>query len=246
VPPPSGPSPSGWGPPPASPVERVRAAYQRRAATDYVFEQPGLNIFLTGITCGIFGIYLFYQLMRRDRDHNQRRLELLDAANALAWEQANERGLADELRPTFERVAVQLEVLRRLTREFRDPVIWVVIDVLARGLAMIVGFVFIDQDLDAHDRAEGAIEADLSTIYGRLGYPLPSADPSRVKGRHNYGGRIVAAIFTCGIYLLWWTYDMQVEGNRHLETNWVWDDALAGAVGSMPGAGATGAGATTS
>jgi hypothetical protein len=218
-----------------SPGERVRAAYQRRAETDYIFESPGLNVFLTIITCGIWGFYLLYQLMRRDRDHNQRRLELLEAANAFAWEQASQQGLADELRPQFERVASQLEVLRRLTREFRDPVIWVVLAVFANSIAEIVAFIFIDQDLDTHDRAECAIEADLAAIYQRLGYTLPGADSGRVKGKHNYVGRIIATLASCGIYGLWWVYDMQVEGNRHLETNWVWDDALANVVaGTSP------------
>jgi hypothetical protein len=221
------------------PAARVRAAYDRRAHADYVFTGPGLNIFLTIITCGIFGFYLFYQLMRRDRDHNQRRLELLDAANAYAWEQATNRGLADELRPAFERVAGSLGTLQRLTREFRDPTIWVVIDIVGGsvnliypGIAEIVGFVFIDQDLDAHDRAEVAIEADLAQIYGRLGPTLPSPDPARVKGKHNYGGRIAASVITCGIYLFWWLHDMQVEGNRHLEGNWPFEDALVAAVGT--------------
>jgi hypothetical protein len=220
-----------------SSAARVQAAYDRRAQSDYVFTGPGLNVFLTIITCGIFGFYLFYQLMRRDRDHNQRRLELLDAANAYAWEQATSRGLADELRPAFERVASSLATLQRLTREFRDPTLWVILAVLAGtahlmfpGIAEIVGFCFIDQDLDVHDRAEGAIEAELAAIYARLGVTLPSPDPARVKGKHNYGGRVIASLFTCGIYLFWWVYDMQVEGNRHVEGNWPFEDSLVAAV----------------
>ena len=59
---------------------------------------------------------------------------------------------------------------------------------------------FIDQDLDTHDRAEGAIEAELAEIFGRLGASLPAPDPSRVKGRHNYAARIIVTIVTCGVY----------------------------------------------
>jgi hypothetical protein len=214
-------------------VERVRIAYQERAQTDYYFSQPGLNIFLSVITCGIFGLYIFYQLMRRDRDHNRRRYEMLNAANTFAWEQANARGLTDELRPAFEQSATQLEQLQRLTTEFRDPVVWLVLTILARGIAEFAGFIFIDQDLDAHDRAEGMIEDQLAAIYARLGQPLPAPDSSRVKGRHNYVGRVIATIFTCGLYAFWWEFDMMVEGNRHLEANWPWDDALAGAVQAL-------------
>ena len=224
------------------PAARVRAAYAQRQQSDYYFTGPGLNVFLTIITCGIFGFFLFYQLMRRDRDHNRRRLDLLDGANAFAWEQATERGLADELRPAFERIAASLEILRRLTTEFRDPTIWVVIDIVAAGarligagIAQIIGFILIDQDLDTHDRAEGAIEADLSAIYARLDVALPAPDPARVKGRQNYVARVVVSIVTCGVYSLWWIYDMQVEGNRHLEANWPFDDAVVGAVDALGG-----------
>ena len=235
TPPPSAVPPAAWEPPVLPPAARVRAAYDQRQQADYYFSAPGMNVFLTVITCGIFGLYLFYQLMRRDRDHNRRRLDLLDGANAFAWEQATQRGLADELRPAFERVAASLQVLRRLTTEFRDPVIWVVIDVVARGIAQIVGFILIDQDLDTHDRAEGAAEADLTAIYARLGVALPAPDPARVKGPQNYVARIIVTLVTCGIYVFWWIYDMQVDGNRHLETNWPFDDAIAGAVQMLSG-----------
>ena len=215
-------------------AERVRLAYQHRADDDYYFGGAGMNIFLVVITCGIFGLFVFYQLMRRDRDHNRRRYEMLEAANAFAWEQSQAKGLAEELRPAFERIAGNLETLRRLTTEFRDPVIWLVIAIFA-NIAMVVGFVLIDQDLDSHDRAEGAIEAELAAIFTRLGTPLPAPDPARLKAKHNYAGRIIATVASCGIYTLWWLYDLQVDGNRHLEANWPWDDALAGAVGQVEG-----------
>jgi hypothetical protein len=224
------------------PAARVRAAYAQRQQSDYYFTGPGLNVFLTIITCGVFGFFLFYQLMRRDRDHNRRRLDLLDGANAFAWERATERGLADELRPAFERIAAQLEVLRRLTTEFRDPNIWLVIDIVASGarfigagIAQIIGFILIDKDLDTHDRAEGAIEADLSAIYARLGVTVPNPDPARVKGPQNYVARVIVSILTCGIYVFWWIYDMQVEGNRHLEVNWPFDNAIVEAVETLGG-----------
>ncbi len=226
LPPPTG----GWSGAPSSPADRVRWAASQRPESDYVFEGAGLNIFLTIITCGIFGLFLFYELMRRDRDHLRRRHDLLEAANAYAWEQANERGLADELRPAFERNANNLEVMRRQTFEFRDPAIWVIISLFASSIAYIVGFIFIDQDLDTHDRAEGAVEDELTTIYERLGHALPRPDPSRVKGKQSYAARIVVTIVTCGIYHFWWLYDMQVEGNAHVIGNWPFEDALVAAV----------------
>ena len=229
-PPPLAPPAGGaWQQTPAA-AERVRFAVGQRAQSDYIFVGAGLNIFLTIITCGIFALYLFYQLMRRDHDHMRRRWELLDAGYNDAWAKANTAGLGDELRPAFERIAQSLGVMQSQTMEFRDPAIWLIIAIFASTVAYIVGFIFIDQDLDTHDRAEGAIEAELAAIYARLGKTLPTPDPSRVKGKHNYAARIIVTIVTCGIYHFWWLYDMQVEGNAHVEGNWPFEDALLDAV----------------
>jgi len=210
-------------------AERVRVAYVDRPNTDYVFEGKGMVIFLMLVTCGIYGYFVFYQLMRRMRDHNRRRLEMLEGATELAWQRASERGIAEELRPNFERVSGHLGVLRSMTRDFRDPAVWLVIAILS-GIGIIVAFVFLDQDLVKHDQNEGAIEAELSYIYGRLGQSVPVPDAGRVKGQHNYAGRIVATIASCGIYTYWWYYDLMDDVNIHFGHNWPWEDALAGAV----------------
>jgi hypothetical protein len=230
------PDTAGWAAPALSPAARVDRAWRERTGTDYVFENPWLNILLLFLTCGIFGFYLFYQLMRRDRDHNRRRLELLDAATTFAWNDANAKGLAEELRPAFERIAAHLEVLRTLTREFRDPALWLLIYFFGSTIGLVIAFVLLDGDLIKHDRAEGAVEAELAAIYGRLGQPLPVPDPSRVKNPDNYAGRIVATIFTCGIYALWWWVDQMRDGNRHYEINWAWEDHLAQAVRNLEAA----------
>jgi hypothetical protein len=216
-------------PPTTTPTERFRNAYMARGETDYYFEGLGMVIFLTIITCGIFGFYVFYQLMKRMRDHNRRRLDLLESATEIAWQRASQQGVAEELRPNFERIATNVSVLRGLTTEFRDPGIWVIIAILT-SIAYFVGFVFLDGDLIKHDQAEGAIEAELSAIYARLGQQVPAPDPSRQKGKQNYAGRIVASIFSCGVYFYWWMYNQMDDVNKHFLWNWPWEDALAGAV----------------
>src|SRR4051812_22926750 len=108
---PSPPGPSFPAPPAAAPADRVRAAWHRRNESDYIFDfwtAFGWSI----LTCGFYGFYIIYQLVRRSRDHNARRIELLDAATTLAWEQAQSKGLGDELRPAFERIAPHMAVLR--------------------------------------------------------------------------------------------------------------------------------------
>ena len=51
-----------------------------------------------------------------------------------------------------------------------------------------------------------------------------------MKGQNNYVGRIVASIFSFGIYLFWWYYNQMNHPNQHFQTNWVQEDALVAAV----------------
>jgi hypothetical protein len=214
------------------PAERIRMAWQGRGSSDYIFNY-WTALGWTLLTFGIYGLYVFYQLVRRMRDHNLRRLELLDAALAFGWDQAERRGLQAELTPSFQRAGAHLEVLRSMTGDFRDPVIWLVLSVVASGVVHAIAFIFLDQDLVNHDQAEVGVEYELALVYGRLGYALPYPETSRVKGRHNYVGRIVAAVVSLGFYFLWWYYDMMVEPNYHFYTNWAQEDALAAAVQAM-------------
>ena len=167
------------------------------------------------------------------RDHNARRLELLDAAATFAWEQAGRQGRDEELAPAFQRAAGHLAVLRRMTSDFREPVIWLVLAIVASGIAQIVAFVLLDQDLVKHDQAEVGAEHELSAIYGQLGQQLASPDPNRVKRPDNYVGRIVAAIFSLGIYMFWWYYNQMEEPNRHFAGNWAQEDELVKAVDAL-------------
>jgi hypothetical protein len=221
---------------PMSSADRVREAWQRRADSDYFFNF-GTALGWTLLTCGIYQIYIVYQLIRRDRDHNLRRIELLDGATNVAWEQAQARRLDGELRPNFERVASHMQVLRNQTTQFRDPTVWMVLAIVARGIVEYIAFILIDGDLMTHDRAEGAVEAELVAIYGRLGTQVVAPDPNRLKkAPHNYVARVLVSILTCGIYTFWWEYDVMTEGNRHFVANWEWEDSLATAVQQLAAA----------
>lgn len=228
-------------PPPVGypPLGRVQAAYRRRNETDYVFSF-WTALGWTVLTCGIYFLYVVYQLMRRSREHNRRRLEQLEALNEWAWARAQDQGLADELTPSFQRVAEHLGVLRQMTTDFRDPWIWVVLVAVAGGIANLIAYVLLDQDLTKHDYREGGAENELAYILGRLGVAVPAPDPGRLHGAHNYLARVVVTVLTCGIYGLWWLYDVMVDANRHFAANWAWEDGLAAALASVESAAGTG------
>jgi hypothetical protein len=124
-------------------------------------------------------------------------------------------------------------VLRQMTQDFREPVIWLLLAILVRGITEIVAFVLLDQDLIKHGRAEVGIEHELSVIYGRLGQHVPAPDQGRVKGPDNYVGRIVATIFSLGIYMFWWFYNQMEEANKHFASNSAQEEALVNAVKAL-------------
>jgi hypothetical protein len=206
--------------------ERLREAWHRRADTDYRFEF-WTALGWTILTFGIFSYYVAYQLCRRMKEHNIRRLQLLEATNELAWQRAVATGRSEELTPAFQRVAAHLDVLRRMTTDFRDPGLWLVIVLLSSGIGLIVLYVLLDQDLVKHAHAEAGAEAELAAIARALGAPLPPTLPSPVlRGQHNYAGRVVAVLGTCGIYAYWWLFNLMDDGNRHFERDWSWEDAV--------------------
>jgi len=228
---PPGPAPMP-GPPAVPAAYRLHAAWQRRVETDYIFDY-WTALGWTILTLGIYGFYVLYQLVRRMRDHNERRVDFFDAALAFAWEQAGRRGLHAELTPSFQRAGAHMDVLRRMEEAFREPVIWVVLAVVARGIVELIAFILLDQDLVKHDRSEVGVEYELALIFWRLGQPLPVPDQTRVKGQNNYVGRIVATIASLGIYLFWWYYDQMIEPNLHFQANWAQEDALVAAVQAL-------------
>ena len=212
--------------------ERLRVAWQARHESDYIFDSP-TAVGWTLLTFGAYGLYVFYQLVRRSRDHNQRRWALLDAATEFAWEQSKAKGLSDELRPNFELISTRARDLGDIAAEFRDPVLWVVLSVVTFGLAQYVGWILLDGDLVKHEAAERDIEAELAKIYARLGRPIANEVQTPLKGAHNAAGRLIATLASCGLYGLWWLHDLMAEGNAHFERNWRFEDELAHASQSL-------------
>jgi hypothetical protein len=203
---------------------QLRQAVGERPATDYVFDF-WTALGWTVLTFGLYSFYVFYQLVRRSRDHNRRRADLLQAAHQIAWDRAVDQGKAEDLRPQFEQVGRDLQPLRSMTGDFRDPTLWLLLSIVGGGLVWLAGAILLDQDLVRHERHERAVEAGLSDLFGRLGLALPAPVPA-TKQAHNYVGRILAVVFTLGIYSLWWVADLMREGNADFQQDYAWEDAL--------------------
>ena len=43
----------------------------------------------------------------------------------------------------------------------------------------------------------------------------------------------MATVFSLGIYLFWWYYNQMNDPNRRFQANWLQEDALVAAVGTL-------------
>ena len=206
-------------------TDRIRRAVADRSTSDYHFHFWSAFGW-TLLTFGIYSFYIFYQLMRRSRDHNRRRLALLDAATEDAWQRATKLDKTDELKPEFVQIRSDVEGLRGMDGDSREPIFWLVASIIGGGLVWLAGSVLLDQDLLRHEHGERAAEARLTKVYAALGLVLPAPQPA-TKQAHNYVGRILAVVFTFGLYSLWWVADLMREGNVNYQQDYAWEDALA-------------------
>ena len=92
----------------------------------------------------------------------------------------------------------------------------------------------LDRDLIRHERHERDAAAALTHVFAELGITLP-APVAATKQPHNYVGRVIAAICTCGLYSLWWVADVMREGNANFAEDDAWENALAKIAAAAPG-----------
>lgn len=214
-----------------TPAEQILQAVRERSWTDYRFHF-WTAFGWTVLTFGLYWFYVFYQLIRRSRDHNRRRATLLMAAHDLAQSRAAEQGGAEALRPALDAVRGDVEAMGAKDGDLlRDPALWLVAGIVGSGLVWLAGALLLDQDLVRHQRHERTAEAGLTSVFAQFGTALPAPVPA-TKQPHNYVGRLLAVVFSLGLYSLWWVADVMQEGNADFEQSSAWEDALAQSVAS--------------
>lgn len=206
-------------------AEQLQQAIRERPSTDYMFAFWSA-LGWTVLTFGLYSFYVLYQLIRRSRDHNRRRAALFVAAQDLAWQRAVAQGSPERLRSSFQQVHGDVQQLQAMRDDFREPTIWLLLSIVGGGLVWLAGAILLDQDLVRHERHERAAEAGLTAVFAELGVVLPQPAPAG-KQPHNYVGRILAVVFTLGLYSLWWVADVMREGNANFQQGYAWEDALA-------------------
>ena len=146
----------------AEPADRIRVAWQRRAESDYLFE------LLDRVRLDDPHVRLLRLLrhvparapLARSQPAPHRAARRRDHVRVAAGRGARARATSCSRTSIASRPSSAC--CARRPREFRDPIVWTLLSLVAAAIVHIIMFILLDGDLVTHDRAEGAIEHELS------------------------------------------------------------------------------------
>jgi len=200
---------------------------QERITSDWTAD-AGMAVLLSIVTCGIYGLYVFYKLMERRDRHLARVANMINTSAALLNEKAAASGKAEAIASDLP----QLEMLQRQiydqSRE-RGAVLWLILGIFT-GIAIWIGYYFIMDDMAKHDQLEAQYFTLMSTMLAKAGLSAqPSTAVPNIPDR-NFAVYLILSIFTCGIFGFYWLYALVDDGNRHVEAQVQWEDFIYSAL----------------
>lgn len=210
-------------------VQNLYYYIQQRAVTDWATD-PVMAVVLSVVTCGIYGLYVFYKLMERRDLHLARMANVANTSVSLLREKAQERGREDLIGQEL----YQLEMIQRQMYEQsreRGAVLWLVLAIVT-GVATLIGYFFIMDDLARHDQLEAQYFTLMSDALSKLGMSSRAAQAMRTVPDREFWVFLVLSIVTCGIYAFYWIYVMVNDGNYHVEQQVPWEDFIYTALAS--------------
>jgi Domain of unknown function (DUF4234) len=200
---------------------------QERINSDWTTD-AGMAVLLSIVTCGIYGLYVFYKLMERRDRHLARVANMINTSAALLNERAAANGKTDLIAPELP----QLEMLQRQiydqSRE-RGAVLWLILGIVT-GIAVFIGYYFIMDDMARHDQLEAQYFTLISGMLAKAGLSgQPSTAVPNIPER-NFAVYLILSFFTCGIFGFYWLYALVDDGNRHVEAQVQWEDFIYSAL----------------
>jgi len=200
---------------------------QERITSDWTAD-AGMAVLLSIVTCGIYGLYVFYKLMERRDRHLARVANMINTSAVLLNEKAAASGKAEAIASDLP----QLEMLQRQiydqSRE-RGAVLWLILGIFT-GIAIWIGYYFIMDDMAKHDQLEAQYFTLMSTMLAKAGLSAqPSTAVPNIPDR-NFAVYLILSIFTCGIFGFYWLYALVDDGNRHVEAQVQWEDFIYSAL----------------
>lgn len=202
---------------------------QERVNSDWTTE-AGMAVLLTRVTCGIYGLYIFYKLMLRRDAHLARVANMAATSVALLTEKAAAEGKSELIGQELAGLDMVQREMFNQSRE-RGAVLWLVLAVFT-GIAMWIGFYFIMDDMSKHDQLEAQYFTLMSSALAKLGLSAQSSQAAPNIPERSFAGYLLLSIVTCGIYYFYWMYVLIDDGNRHVEMQVQWEDFIYSALAS--------------
>ena len=196
---------------------------QQRVTTDWITD-AGMAVLLTVVTCGIYGLYVFYKLMERRDLHFARMANTVNTSVALLGEKAAREGKTELISQELAQLEMVQREIYEQSRE-RGAALWLVLAIVT-GIAAIIGYYFIMDDFARHDILESQYFTLMSGAMAKLGMSSQAAQAAPTIPERSFVTFLVLTIVTCGIYGFYWLYVLVDDGNRHFEAQVQWEDYI--------------------
>jgi uncharacterized membrane protein YidH (DUF202 family) len=200
-------------------VQNLYYYIQERVNSDWTTD-AGMAVLLSVVTCGIYGLYIFYKLMERRDMHLARIANMVNTSVALLKEKAAAGGKTELIGQELSQLEMVQRQMYEESRE-RGAVLWVVLAIVT-GIAAFIGYYFIMDDIAKHDQLEAQYFTLMSSALAKLGLSSQASQAAPNIPDRSFALYLVLSLVTCGIFYFYWEYVLVDDGNRHVEAQVQW------------------------
>jgi uncharacterized membrane protein YidH (DUF202 family) len=208
-------------------VQNLYYYIQERVNSDWTTD-AGMAVLLSVVTCGIYGLYIFYKLMERRDMHLARIANMVNTSVALLKEKAAAGGKTELIGQELSQLEMVQRQMYEESRE-RGAVLWVVLAIVT-GIAAFIGYYFIMDDIAKHDQLEAQYFTLMSSALAKLGLSSQASQAAPNIPDRSFALYLVLSLVTCGIFYFYWEYVLVDDGNRHVEAQVQWEDFIYSAL----------------
>lgn len=200
---------------------------QERINSDWTTD-AGMAVLLSIVTCGIYGLYVFYKLMERRDLHLQRMANVAGTSIALLQEKAAAAGKSELMAQEVAGLQMVQREMYEQSRE-RGAVLWLVLGILT-GICIFIGYYLIMDDMAKHDQLEAQFFTYMSAALAKLGLAGQASQAAPNMPDRSFVAYLLLSLVTCGIFGFYWLYVLVDDGNRHVEAQVQWEDFIYSAL----------------
>ncbi|MFA5809640.1 MAG: DUF4234 domain-containing protein, partial [Thermoleophilia bacterium] len=197
--------------------QKVSTDWQTSFWTDFL---------LVLVTCGIYGVYIFFKLLERRQQHFERMVSLRWHLIEFLREKATSSGRENE----FAEDLVELERLHAKAAERdregdKSPVVWLVLAIIGVLPATFYAMNFLNNDFHDHEVNEILFLDKAGYLMSGLGMNRVSPATQAVPLR-SFLLLFLLTMVTFGIYGIYWWYTLIGDPNEHFNGHGVWEAGL--------------------